>query len=90
MTLLRPKFQYSKLTRDESTGKRLYVIPGGAKVPSVTTILSETKPEESRLALEEWRKNVGETRAKQITTEAANRGTLGDHTFHNRGTTAEY
>ena len=75
MTLLRPKFQYSKLTRDESTGKRLYVIPGGAKVPSVTTILSETKPEESRLALEEWRKNVGETRAKQITTEAANRGT---------------
>jgi genome maintenance exonuclease 1 len=41
----------------------------------VTTILDKTKPEESRIALANWRKAVGEQKAQQITTEAANRGT---------------
>jgi genome maintenance exonuclease 1 len=41
----------------------------------VTTILDRTKPQEERDALNQWRKNVGEERAQQITTEAANRGT---------------
>jgi ATP-dependent exoDNAse (exonuclease V) beta subunit len=75
MTLLKQKFTYTKLTRDESTGKRLYATPNGDKVPSVTTILDKTKPEESRIALANWRKAVGEQKAQQITTEAANRGT---------------
>lgn len=75
MTLLKPRFTYSKLTRDESTGKRLYATPDGHKVPSVTTVLDKTKPEESRIALANWRKAVGEQKAQQITTEAANRGT---------------
>lgn len=75
MTLLKQKFTYTKLTRDESTGKRLYATPDGDKVPSVTTILDKTKPEESRIALANWRKAVGEQKAQQITTEAANRGT---------------
>lgn len=44
-------------------------------MPSVTTILDRTKPEESRRALAEWKKRVGTERAQQITTEAANRGT---------------
>lgn len=63
------------LQRDESTGKRLYATPNGDKVPSVTTILDKTKPEESRIALANWRKAVGEQKAQQITTEAASRGT---------------
>lgn len=75
MSLLKPKFTYSPLTRDESTGKRLYATPDGFKVPSVTTILDKTKPEESRIALANWRKAVGEAKAQAITTEAANRGT---------------
>jgi genome maintenance exonuclease 1 len=75
MTLLKPKFTYQKLTRDESTGKRLYATPDGHKVPSVTTVLDKTKPEESRIALANWRKAMGDAKATQITTEAANRGT---------------
>lgn len=75
MSLLINKFNYEKLTRDESTGKRLYATPTGHKVPSVTTILDKTKPEESRIALANWRKAVGEAKAQAITTEAANRGT---------------
>jgi genome maintenance exonuclease 1 len=80
MTLLNPKFTYTKLSRDESTGKRLYATPDGFKVPSVTTILDKTKPAESRIALANWRKNVGEKKAQEIVTEAANRGTR-MHTF---------
>ena len=80
MTLLNPKFTYTKLARDESTGKRLYATPDGFKVPSVTTILDKTKPAESRIALANWRRNVGEKKAQEIVTEAANRGTR-MHTF---------
>lgn len=49
--------------------------PDGFAVPSVTTVLEATKPEEKKKALQEWRKRVGEEKAKQITTEAAGRGT---------------
>jgi genome maintenance exonuclease 1 len=56
-------------------GQRLYATPDGNKLPSVTTILDRTKPAEKRLALENWKKRVGQEKAQQITTEAANRGT---------------
>ena len=75
MTLLQPKFDYKSLTRDESSGKRLYSCPDGSKVPSVTTILDKTKPAEAREALANWKKAVGEKKAQEITTEAAGRGT---------------
>ena len=75
MTLLQPQFEYSRLTRDESLGKRLYACPDGSKVPSVTTILDKTKSEESKQALQNWRKSIGEKKAQEITTEAAGRGT---------------
>jgi genome maintenance exonuclease 1 len=75
MSLLNEKYVYSRLQRDESSGKRLYACPDGSKVPSVTTILDKTKPEENRIALANWRKSVGEKKAQEITTEAANRGT---------------
>lgn len=74
-TLLQPKYTYSPLVRDESTGKRLYACPDGNKVPSVTTVLDKTKPAEAREALANWKKAVGEQKAQQITTEAASRGT---------------
>lgn len=75
MTLLQQKYEYKKLQRDESAGKRLYACPDGSKVPSVTTILDKTKPAEAREALARWKKSVGEVKAQEITTEAASRGT---------------
>ena len=70
-----PKFAYHELSRTSEEGKRLYSTPDGSKVPSVTTILDKTKPEEKKQALNEWRKRVGVENAQKITTEAANRGT---------------
>lgn len=70
-----PKFNYQPVPRVEVNGKRFYATPDGNKLPSVTTILDKTKPEEKKQALANWRKAVGEQRAQQITTEAANRGT---------------
>ena len=69
------RYDYTPLNRESIDGKRHYCLPDGSKVPSVTTILDKTKPQEAREALQKWRKAVGEQRAQQITTEAANRGT---------------
>lgn len=80
MPLLIERYQYKPLTRDESTGKRLYATPDGFRVPSVTTVLDKTKPAEAREALARWKKSVGEKKAQEIVTEAANRGTR-MHTF---------
>jgi genome maintenance exonuclease 1 len=73
--MIYPKFDYKAMDRTTVDGKRHYTLPDGSKVPSVTTILDKTKPEEKKQALQNWRKAVGEQRAQQITTEAANRGT---------------
>jgi hypothetical protein len=69
-----PKFDYQPLNRVTEDGRRLYDTPGG-KLPSVTTVLEKTKPEEKKQALQEWRNRVGHAQAQAITTEAANRGT---------------
>jgi genome maintenance exonuclease 1 len=73
--MLIDKFDYTPLGRTTENGKRHYTLPDGSKVPSVTTVLDKTKPEESRIALANWRKAVGEKKAQEITTEAASRGT---------------
>lgn len=70
-----PKFDYKPIPRVVIEGKRFYATPDGKNLPSVTTILDKTKPAESRIALANWRRAVGEQKAQQITTEAANRGT---------------
>lgn len=63
------------MQRVEVEGKRRYLTPDGEKLPSVTTILDATKSEESKQALNNWRKRVGTVQAQAITTEAAGRGT---------------
>jgi len=73
--LLIEKFEYKKLKREEVDGKRLYATPDGSAVPSVTTILSATVPEEKKQILRDWKARVGEKQAQAITTEAAGRGT---------------
>ena len=69
-----PKFNYQPIPREQVDGQRLYATPTG-RVPSVTTILEKTKPEEKKQALQQWRNRVGHAQAQAITTEAANRGT---------------
>jgi genome maintenance exonuclease 1 len=75
MIYIPDKYPYKELKRETINGSRKYMTPDGHAVPSVTTILDATKPEEKKQALREWRKRVGEEKAKQITTEAAGRGT---------------
>jgi genome maintenance exonuclease 1 len=69
------KFPYKEMKRETTTEGRKYVAPDGEKLPSVTTILDATKPIEAKKALIEWRRRVGEQKAKEITAEAAGRGT---------------
>jgi genome maintenance exonuclease 1 len=69
------KYDYTPISRTTVDGKRHYSTPDGSKVPSVTTILDRTKPQEKIDALNNWKKRVGEAQAQQIVTEAANRGT---------------
>ncbi len=75
MKYIPTKYNYPTLEKTNVNGSRKYVTPDGFAVPSVTTILEATKPEEKKKALQEWRKRVGETKAKEITAEAAGRGT---------------
>jgi genome maintenance exonuclease 1 len=69
------KYIYQPMQRVEVEGRRRYLTPDGEKLPSVTTILDATKSEESKQALNNWRKRVGVQKAQEITTEAAGRGT---------------
>jgi genome maintenance exonuclease 1 len=69
------KYKYEPIKRTDTPEGRRYATPDGEKLPSVTTILDATKSEESKQALQNWRKRMGAQKAQAITTEAANRGT---------------
>ena len=56
-------------------GKRHYEINGIEKLPSVTTILKATEPDEKRESLAAWRDRVGEAEATRIVDSAGARGT---------------
>jgi hypothetical protein len=75
MTLITNKYPYSMMDKVSVDGTRFYQAPTGEKLVSVTTILDKTKSIEKQLALENWRKNVGYEKAKEITSQAAARGT---------------
>ena len=68
------KYNYPKSQRSIENGFRKYLF-GDEKLPSVTTILSQTKSEEEKAALENWKKRVGYKEANRIKTEASTRGT---------------
>jgi genome maintenance exonuclease 1 len=71
-------YDYKSLSRktDVKTGTRFYATPDREKLPSVTSILSRTKPKEDLEGLRKWRERVGENKAREITKEAGNVGTL--------------
>ena len=62
---------YDNLRTERIDGKRMYVTPAGHKFPSVTTVLSVN----SKKAIMEWRKRVGEEEANRVSSFAASRGT---------------
>lgn len=73
--MITKRYDYKPITREQVDGKRLYLTPSGEKLPSVTTILDKTKPQDKIDALNNWKKRVGEQQAQQIVTEAAGVGT---------------
>lgn len=73
--MIAQRFCYQPIPRVTEQGRRYYSTPDGKKLPSVTTILDKTKPQQAKEALNRWKQRVGLERAQQITTEAANRGT---------------
>ena len=58
-----------------ANGKQYYLDANGNKLPSVSTILNATKPQEDRERLYNWRQRVGVTEANQISGAASRRGT---------------
>jgi genome maintenance exonuclease 1 len=66
---------YPKTIREMIDGKRHYEINGNEKLPSVTTILKATEPDEKRESLQAWRDRVGDENATRIVDESAARGT---------------
>ena len=66
---------YPKTIREMIDGKRHYEINGIENLPSVTTILKATEPDEKRESLQAWRDRVGEAEATRIVDSAGARGT---------------
>tara|TARA_R100000656_G_scaffold95565_1_gene69387 strand:- start:85 stop:795 length:711 start_codon:yes stop_codon:yes gene_type:complete len=73
------KFEYPKSIRSLVKGRRHYEI-GNNKLPSVTTILSQTQSEEKKKALADWKARVGAQQSDRVRDIAAMRGTA-MHTY---------
>ena len=65
-------YVYEKLERIDASSGRLYVLPNGVQVPSVTTVLDRTK---DKTALEEWANRIGQAEANRQREQAAYIGT---------------
>ena len=69
-------YEYPTSTRAAIDGLRHYNIDGSSdKLPSVTTVISQTQEADKAASLQRWRDKVGHEEAKRITQEAAARGT---------------
>ena len=69
------KFIYPTSTRALLNNERVYDV-SQEKLPSVTTILSATQPQDKLESLAKWKAKVGEVEADRIKNLAANRGTI--------------
>tara|TARA_Y100000015_G_scaffold42972_1_gene51643 strand:- start:1126 stop:1815 length:690 start_codon:yes stop_codon:yes gene_type:complete len=72
-------YEYPTSTRALVDGKRHYDVGTDEKLPSVTTILSATQPEEKKKSLAAWQARVGTAEATRIKDQAAGRGTIMHH-----------
>ena len=73
------RFEYPKSVRSLVKGRRHYEI-GNDKLPSVTTILSQTQSEEKKKSLADWKARLGDQAADRVRDIAALRGTA-MHTY---------
>lgn len=64
-----------KAKQVRENGNQYYVNALGDRLPSVTTILNATKPQEDRDRLASWRQRVGDDQANRISGTASRRGT---------------
>ncbi len=71
---LNKKFIYPTSSRSLVKDERHYDV-NATKLPSVTTILQATQPEEKRLALAAWKTKIGNVEADKVKNDAATRGT---------------
>ena len=69
------KYIYPRTIRVSIDGKRHYDINEKEKLPSVTTILSQTQSAEKTEGLRKWRVSKGELEATRIVDESGARGT---------------
>ena len=68
------QFHYPPSTRSTTDGLRTYDV-GNEKLPSVTTILGNTKSSEAQESIARWQAKVGKEQATRIKEQAASRGT---------------
>ena len=68
------KFTYPKSSRSLVMGQRHYDVNNN-KLPSVTTILSQTQSIEKQESIARWKAKVGENEATRVKDQAASRGT---------------
>ena len=68
------KFAYPKSMRSIYNGSRHYEV-GGEKLPSATTVLSMTKSQKDKDALNRWKQDVGFANATAIAKSSSDRGT---------------
>lgn len=64
-------YKFDKLERIDGE-PRQYVLPDGAKVPSVTSVTGLTTKD----SIQKWRSRVGEQEANKISRKASGRGTV--------------
>ena len=69
------KYIYPTSTRSLLNDERVYDV-SQEKLPSVTTILSATQPQDKLDSIAKWKAKVGEVEADKIKNTAANRGTI--------------
>ena len=70
------KYEYPKSTRESIQGLRHYTVDGEErKLPSVTTVIAQTKSKKDKESIDRWKAKVGEETAEKIKNEAAARGT---------------
>ena len=69
------KYTYTTSTRSLVNDERIYDV-SQEKLPSVTTILSATQPQDKIDAIAKWKARVGDEEATRVKNTAANRGTL--------------
>lgn len=63
------------MIRHDTPNGRFYEVFDGELFPSVTTVLSATRSEYGKLALERWRQELGPEKADQVLKDAGIRGT---------------